>query len=344
MTVKKIRVVQYGTWGMSHADHIMMTMRNMPGVYEVAGVCEENEERRERAKRHQCYDGLPWCTKDEILNDKSIDAVIIESHETEQDKDALDFAKAGFNIHLEKPGGMSSAFAETVRAAKEKKRVFHMGYMYRYNPAVKYAFDLVSSGKLGKINYVEAQMSTCYGEYGLDFLSKLPGGMTFYLGCHLIDIMYRIMGKPDEIIPMNFSTGSKGINALDAGFVIYNYNGLYSFVKTSASEINGDARRQIVISGSKGTVEIMPLENPLEAPKIVCPGDVGIKITYDDYYTGIRNFEVRSEYIKFPLYGRYDNMMMDFANKVNGESETIYTYEYENAVHDMILKSINLTL
>lgn len=339
--MKKIRVAQFGTWGMCHADHIMMTIKNMPELYEIVGVCEENEERLESAKRRHCYDGLTWLTKDQILNDKSIDAVIIESHETEQDKDALTFAKAGFNIHLEKPGGVSSAFTETVNAARKNNSVLHMGYMYRYNPAIKYAYDLVDSGKLGKINYVETQMSTCYDKFGLDFLSKLPGGMMCYLGCHLVDIVYRVMGKPDEIIPMNFSTGSKMTEAIDAGYVIYKYNGSYSFVKSCASEVNGDARRQLVISGTKGTIEIMPLENPLEAPGMVCPGDVPLKVTYDDCYMGMRNFKVRSEYINFPLYGRYDEMMRDFARKVNGEIETVYTYDYELDVHDMVLKSIN---
>ena len=219
-----------------------------------------------------------------------------------------------------------------------------MGYMYRYNPAVKYALELVKSGKLGKIKFVEAQMSTCYGKYGLDFLSELPGGMMYYIGCHLADIVYSVMGEPKEIIPMNFSTGSKQSLAVDTGFVVFGYDTGYSFVKTCASEINGDARRQLVISGTSGTAEIMPLENPLEAPGIVCPGDVPMKITYDGCYMGMRNFGVRSEHINFPLYGRYDEMMIDFAKKVNGEPENTYTYDYELAVHNMLMKCIGVNL
>lgn len=339
---KKIKVVQFGTWAMCHAEHIMMTMRSMPELFEIAGICEPNEERLKRAKNRDAYKGLNILTKDEILNDKTIDAVIVESHELEQDKDALEFVKRGFNIHLEKPGGVSPAFEEMMSIAKKNKTVIHMGYMYRYNPAVKYAIELAESGKLGEINYVEAQMNTCYGEYGLNFLSELPGGMMYYLGCHLTDIVYRLMGKTEDIVPMNFSTHAKERLTLDAGFVIYNYNGKTSFVKTCASEINGDARRQIVISGTRATVEIMPLENPVEAPGIICPGDVSMKITYDNCYTGMRNFDLRSQTVKFPLYGRYDDMMIDFVNKVNGKPEKIYTYDYELEVHNMLMKSVNL--
>lgn len=338
--MRKIRVVQYGTWRMCHSDHIMMTMRSMPQIFDVVGVCEPIAERREQAKRRGCYDGLRWMTEQEVLSDKTLDAVIIESHETEQGYDALKFAKAGFNLHVEKPGGADSVFDELADTAEKNGTLLHMGYMYRYNPAVKRAFELVESGKLGEINYVEAQMSTHYGKDGLDFLAGLPGGMMLYLGCHLTDIVYRIMGEPKRIIGHNFSTGSEGINAVDTGFVLYEYDRGISFVKTSASEINGDARRQLVISGTLGTVEIMPLENPLEAPGIVCPGDVPLKITYKDCFMGMRSFPVRSEFVRFPLYGRYDEMMIDFARKLCGEREETYTVDYERKLHRLITESI----
>ena len=342
--MNKIRVAQFGTCGTCHADHVMMTMKNLPEYFEIVGICEQNTKRLERAQKCSCYDGLEWLTKEQILNDKTLDAVIVESHELEQDKDALEFAKAGFNIHLEKPGGASECFEKLVKTAKKNGTVLHMGYMYRYNPAVKYAFELAESGKLGKINYVETQMSIYYGMGGLNFLSEFPGGMMYYLGCHLTDIVYRIMGKPKEIIPMNFRTWTRESSALDTGFVIYEYENGYSFAKTSASEVNGDARRQLIISGTRGTVEIMPLENPLEAPGIVSPGDVHMKITYNDCYIGMRNYSIRSEHINFPLYGRYDEMMIDFARKVLGEKEKTYTYEYELEMHRMLMKSVGLNL
>lgn len=339
--MRKIRVVQHGTWRMCHADHVMMTMRSMPELFEIVGVCEPNPEYRNNALKRSCYDGLKWLDEDEVLNDTSIDAVIIETHEKTQDADALKYAKAGFNIHLEKPGGACGCFDEVIDTMKAGGKVFHMGYMYRYNPAVKRAFELVESGKLGKINYVEAQMNTCYGNYGLDFLKTLPGGMMLYLGCHLTDIIYRIMGAPKKITPCNFSTGSIGSTAVDTGFVLYEYDRGISFAKTCASEVNGDARRQLVVSGELGTVEIMPLENPLEAPNIVCPGDVPCKITYRDHFNGMRNFQIRSEHVNFPLYGRYDEMMIDLVRKVCGEKETVYTYDYEKKLHKIILDSLS---
>lgn len=49
---KKIRVVQYGTWGFTHAEHVMSTMRKMPDLFEIVGVCEIDErQKKARFKR-----------------------------------------------------------------------------------------------------------------------------------------------------------------------------------------------------------------------------------------------------------------------------------------------------
>ena len=247
--MSKIKVVQYGTWEYCHSDHIMSTIRSMPNLYEIVGVCEPNEQRRKRAMNTECYKELNWLTEEEILKNKTLDAVIIETDELEQDSAALKFTKYGFNVHLEKPGGATENFEKAVKNAQKNGTVFHMGYMYRYNPAVKKSIELVRSGVLGEINYVEAHMSIKYSNDMLNMLGSLPSGMMYYLGCHLTDLMYKIMGNPKRVIPYNFSTGSENSSCTDTGFVLYEYKRGYSFIKTSAAEVNGDARRQRRIQG-----------------------------------------------------------------------------------------------
>jgi hypothetical protein len=43
------------------------------------------------------------------------------------------------------------------------------------------------------------------------WLADLPGGMMFYLGCHLVDLIYRIQGKPERVIPLNKCSGVDGV-------------------------------------------------------------------------------------------------------------------------------------
>ena len=76
----------------------------------------------------------------------------------------------------------------------------------------------------------------------------------------MIDIILRIMGEPEEIIPMNCSTGIDGIAGKDYGFAVFRYAKGVSFAKTCAKELGGFERRQIVICGSKGTIELRSLE------------------------------------------------------------------------------------
>ena len=132
--MKPIKVVQYGSWGYTHAEHTMQTMRSLPQYYNVAGFCEPHPERLEAALKRPCYNGLKLYTPEEILADDSIDAVIVESAEVEQADDSLKFLKAGFNVHSDKPCGSSDeVFDELIKTARDKKLVFQNGYMYRMN-------------------------------------------------------------------------------------------------------------------------------------------------------------------------------------------------------------------
>ena len=40
-----------------------------------------------------------------------------------------------------------------------------------------------------------------------------------------------------------------------------------------------------------------------------------------------------------PPYGRYDTMMISFAEYVRGEKQNPFTYEYERKLHKVILKA-----
>lgn len=339
--IRKIRVAQFGTWSKTHSDHVMSAMRTMPQLFEIVGVAEPNDERRRAAEKRAAYRDLRWLGTEEILSDKTIDAVMVETHETEQDRAALLFAENGFNVHVDKPGGATDDFLKAIEAAKSNGKVFHMGYMYRYNPAVVDAMQLVKSGKLGKINYVEAQMSARYAPNGIyDWFKGMPGGMMFYLGCHLVDLVYGIMGKPQEVINHSFSTSLNPEEVVDTGFVLYKYESGISFVKASAAEVNGDARRYLVISGSEGTAEIAPLEIPVEADGVVCPQSCMLKTTYNGYLNK-RGFDHRSKVTTYPVCGRYDDMLVDLVKKVCGEKEDFYTYDYEAEVHRLLMQSVN---
>ena len=159
------------------------------------------------------------------------------------------------------------------------------------------------------------------------WLGAFPGGMTFFLGCHLIDLIYRIQGEPDEVLPLNCSTGFDGIESKDYGMVVFKYHGGVSFAKTCACEFGGFLRRQLVICGEKGTIEINPLE-------VLSEGGL-YTVSNESYSHKWHEPRITSQ---SEVFDRYDDMMRNFAELVRGK-ENPYTYDYELNLYRLILKS-----
>ena len=108
---------------------------------------------------------------------------------------------------------------------------------------------------------------------------------------------------------------------------VLKYENGVSFAKTSAVEYGGFLRRQLVISGEKGTIEINPLETCTSGGQytVLCE-------SYDNGWHTPRKEE------KSELYDRYDDMMRNFAEMVRGK-ENPYSYDYELGLYKLILKS-----
>ena len=326
--MRKVRIAQVGT---GH-DHAISTYRSIvahPEAFELIGVAEPNPERVK-----DIYPDAPRCTVDELLARDDLDAVAIETEESLSTEYAQLFADKGIAIHLDKPGAQNlESFTKLIETVKAKKLPFQMGYMYRYNPMIREALDMAKSGELGEIFSVEAQMSVCHDPAKRAWLGQFRGGMLYFLGCHLIDLVYQIQGEPEEIIPMNMSTGIDCGGAEDYGFAVMKYKNGVSFVKSCATEYGGYRRRQIVICGSKGTIEIKPTEINVAGP--------GQRIRTPEHMTleknGAQAFcdcAVAHEII----VDRYDNMMLSFARNVLGEEEMLCSPDYELALFKLIMK------
>jgi predicted dehydrogenase len=237
-------------------------------------------------------------------------------------------AKAGKHLHMEKPGGREHEdFEELVRILKEKNLVFSTGYMYRFNPKVKEALEKIKRGDLGRIYSVEAHMSCKHKAHVREWLNNFQGGMLFFLGCHLIDLIYQIQGEPEEVIPLTCSTGIDDIHTEDYGMVVFRYPNGVSFAKTCDNECGGFMRRQLVICGEKGTIEIKPLEVSADGGQYTVSNE-----TYSE------DWHKSWESSKTAVYDRYDDMMRNFAEIVRGK-ENSYPYDYELGLYKLILKS-----
>lgn len=199
--MRKIRIAQIGSNRTSHAPDIMQTLRAHDELYEVVGYAlPEGERERLSADRLAAFEGLREMTVEEILTDKTIEAVTIETDEIYLCRYARMAAEHGKHIHMEKPGGRELAdFSALIDTVKETGKVLHLGYMYRYNPCVQELMEAVHRGELGKIISVEAQMNCIHTAETREWLKAMPGGMMFFLGCHLIDLILQLQGTPEKL-------------------------------------------------------------------------------------------------------------------------------------------------
>ncbi len=325
--MRKIKIAQIGTNVNSHGIYIFDSLKKNSDVFEIVGYALPENEREKYPEKMKVFEGYPELTLEEILNDPEIEAVAVETDEIYLTKYAQMVADRKKHIHMEKPGGTVLAdFERLVETVRKNGTVFHLGYMYRYNPYVMELMEQIRNGELGEIISVEAQMNCLHPKSVRQWLENFKGGMTFFLGCHLIDLIYSIQGAPKKIIPLNKCSGIDGVTAEDFGMVVFEYENGISFAKSSAVEIGGFERRQLVVSGTKKTVELQPLERYVSKDMLVTDRFVRA----DKAWRSAKQMET-SEPVD-----RYDDMMCSFAAMVRGEKENPWSYDYELELYRIV--------
>ncbi len=325
--MKKLRIGHIGTKH-DHSGGKLDCICKYPDLFEIVGIAEEDPVQYEAVKDHPVYRDVPFLSVEQLLN-AGCDCMMIEGFEYDIPYYAELCVKNGIAVHADKPAGRDlDVFRNVLKTAKAKNVPVQMAYMYRYNPAVLECMDYINSGKLGEIHSVTAIMNTGHSKEKRTWLKNFDAGNMFFLGCHMVDLVYRIQGTPDRITPYLKSSGFDGVDALDMGTVVFDYKRGTSIIQANACEINGYGRRQLVVCGDKGTYEIRPLEKPIGA--IYTAGDSAEP--FEDRHT-VRSF------VTVPSSERYDTMMLDFAAMVRGEKENPYSYEYELQLQKLVLAS-----
>lgn len=320
---KKLNVAQVGV-GHDHAHDAVAFLSTCEDINFLGYVKFSSEEEVFNANKER-YQGLKELTLDEVINNKDLDCVFIETDDRYLTEYALKFVERGIPVELDKPGSQDKkSFDDLFNLAKEKNVPIHMGYMYRYNPAVKKAKEILASGELGKVNFIDLDMSTFHKEEKRKWLGNFKGGMMNFLGCHLIDLLLSFQGEPDEVIPLNVKSNENV--GEDIGFAKFKYGNYFSSVVTSAINPTGFPNRHINIYCEKGNIKIKPIE-----------------LFKDGYFNVSLDLEKdgKIETIKFAPFKRYDEMYYEFFDIVNGKISNPYPYDYEIKLHDLILKACN---
>jgi len=322
----KIRIGQIGT-GHAHASGKMAAMRRSPD-FEVVGVVEPDPQRRAAAERDAAYRGVMWLTEEQLLNAEGLQAVAVETEVCDLLPTAERCIAAGGHIHLDKPAGESLPhFRRIIEEAARKRLTVQMGYMFRYNPAFQLCYRAVREGWLGEVFELHTVISKTLPAAERRGLARYPGGTMFELGCHVIDSVVAILGRPDRVTAFGRHSAKLDDGLLDNQLAVFDYPNATATVRSALMEVEGFQRRQFVVCGDKGTVDIRPLEPP------------ALRLALDEPRGGFRK---GCQDVPLPAYTRYDDDFADLAKIIRGEKEADFLPSHDLAVQEAVLLASGL--
>jgi predicted dehydrogenase len=320
--------IKIGQVGVGHAHASKLAVYRASPDYEVVGIVEPDAALREKAAGQAPFRDLPWMTREQLLDVPGLEAVLVETRVRDLLENASASIAAGKHVHMDKPAGESlPRFRQLLDAAAEKKRLLQMGYMYRYNPAVVLLRQVLAKGWLGEPFEVHAVMSKVVEPAERRRLAEYPGGIMFELGCHLIDLVVVLLGKPRAVTPFAQHASGSGDGLADNMLAVFQYPRALASVKSSALEVAGGERRHLALCGSEGTFLIQPLDNPSARLALARPRD---------------RYKAGYQEIAFPKYQRYVADAADMARVIRGEKSSDFSYAHDLAVQDAVLRASNL--
>jgi predicted dehydrogenase len=156
------------------------------------------------------------------------DGAIIALPNDEAPDAAIQLARAGKHVLVEKPGAGSAAEARRlVDAVQQSGVVFQSGYVWRYDTGANRLRDMVRDGRFGKLISVEMSWVTSdvtrRGPEHYLFDPDVSGGGFFnWLACHWIDLLLYITGEPVTGVSARVGTfGALETGVEDGGAAIF---------------------------------------------------------------------------------------------------------------------------
>ncbi|HRP01543.1 MAG TPA: Gfo/Idh/MocA family oxidoreductase [Candidatus Kapabacteria bacterium] len=146
----RVAIIGCGYWG----AHLIRNFNNSD-LWQVSYLCDIDIAHLQNISKQ--YPGIPTTTHyQDILNDSTIDAVVIASSSATHFQIAKDALLSGKNIWVEKPFTQDSKEAqELISLAKELNLIINVDHTYLYTSAIEKIKEIIDSGELGSIIYID---------------------------------------------------------------------------------------------------------------------------------------------------------------------------------------------
>ncbi len=318
--------IKCGLLGIAHS-HAVGKLRALQqsSDWELVGVCERDEKLRAQQQSDAAWNGVRWVSERELLDDASVQMIAVESAVPDQLALGRKVVEAGKHLHLEKPGGTDHrGFQNLLDAAQRKHLLVQLGYMFRYNAGFNAIRRVRREGWLGDVHYLHANMSTTLNAEKRRDNAFHPGGMMLELGCHVIDIVVLLLGRPKRVTAVLRHDGQPNDRLADNTAAVLEYERALVTVESSCLESQAGPRRQFELCGGKGSIVLQPLE-----PAVLrCA-----------FAEAVGEFQAGWQTVKVEHVSRYLPEMAELARCIRREHAFPYSYEHDLIVHETVLRA-----
>ena len=246
-------------WGLTHehAAGKLASLRKLSDDFEIVAIVDD---RARTAPRHlnEVADttGLRLISEAEADRVDGIDVAFIETANADLMEIAATFIAKGVPLHCDKPCGEAmEPYRSLVETCRVTNLPFQIGYMYRGNPAIRFAWQFVADGGLGDVAFVEADMNHDYGEPNYpDYIASFKGGILYNLGCHLVDMVLPLVrGELREAHPFLGDAPGDPVGSRTAGAAFLRFAGTDVLIRTSSRMPGGALAAKYGATWTAGT-------------------------------------------------------------------------------------------
>ena len=241
-----IAIIGFGYWG----PNLTRNFQNTPGC-QVTHILDLSEHQRKRAKAMYPAVTITDHLQD-ILNDTSVDALVIATPVYTHFELATKALKAGKHVLLERPMTATVEEAEQlIELAEKANQVLMVDHTYLYTPAVQQMKRYVDEGFLGQLQYVDSTRINL-GLFQTDV------NVLWDLAPHDISICRHLLGeKPISVQAVGVSHTDNQLENIAFLTLFYPGNKIAHF---NCSWISPVKIRQMLVGGDEKMVVFNDLE------------------------------------------------------------------------------------
>ena len=188
--------IRYGVVGLGRAGWSIHVagLRDRADAKIVAVVDPLEERRKEAAEQFGCK---TYTRLASMLKQDDVEVVVVATPSVSHGPDSKKALKAGKHVVTEKPMALSVAEADSmIRAAEQADRKLFVHQNYRFNPESQHLFDVVRSGKIGRLYHIRNYSAGFNRRNDWQTLSKNGGGVLSNTCRHNLDVILQLLGAP----------------------------------------------------------------------------------------------------------------------------------------------------